>query len=127
MSQTQSRGWNAKLFLAALVAAVAVTLATMRIIERGYENQVHQTQRQNLRIAREFTPVIEGHLSHDERFALISVGAYTVENGMLGISGHVASRADLAALQDAVRQTKPPLPVHYRVEIWDEVAGHVEY
>ncbi|MGA2501192.1 MAG: hypothetical protein ABSH20_25925 [Tepidisphaeraceae bacterium] len=72
----------------------------------------------NMEKARKHIQVVQSALANDARFSrVVFCYDFTVSNGPLLVTGSVDSGTDLAALNEQIRATSPPVSVSYQVRI----------
>jgi hypothetical protein len=74
-------------------------------------------QSRNMRRAEQHIELIRPRIAADPRFARVRLGPFTADEGSLGVSGGVATQADLAALRAIIDASNPPVTVNYYVGV----------
>ena len=74
----------------------------------------------NMRIARKHLPQVQAILDQDARFAKVTIGEYTGQDGALGLWGDVTTDAALSDLMKLVAQEKLPVPVFWGITVRPE-------
>jgi hypothetical protein len=102
-----------------VVVTLVVGIAGLWIIVESPLNPA-ALQHRNLVLAEQHLKSHAAVLENDPRFRCVEVHLETARDGGIGISGYVASDADLTSLKAIWEQTKPPVVTYYSVEVLPE-------